>query len=172
MTNSSFDLFQTDRLSVRRWIETDLTKILEIYGDPDIVRWVGDGTPLTPGQAEKWLVVTRNNYEKRGYGMFTLLDRASREVLGFGGLVHPDNSVQAEVKYAFRKESWGQGLATEFVQGILSYAEEKLKLHEVVATTSPENLASKKVLLKCGFIQEKNLLHEDGTISSFFSRRA
>ena len=62
--------------------------------------------------------VTFSNYEKRGYGMFAIEDGKTSNTVGFGGLVHPGNQNQADVKYAFLPEVWGRGIATEFVQGL------------------------------------------------------
>lgn len=163
-----FEVFQTPRLIIRQWIESDLKDILQVYGDPEVIRWVGDRVPLTEDQAKNWLEITKKNYEKRGYGMFTILDRNTRNTIGFGGLVHPGNSELPELKYAFKKSSWGQGFASEFVNGILLFAKDSLKLKKIIATTYPENSASNKVLLKCGFVHERVQLNEDGTSTSFF----
>jgi RimJ/RimL family protein N-acetyltransferase len=75
---------------IRQWIKADLEKILQVYGDQEVVRWVGDRVPLNLEQATKWLEVTQRNYDIRGYGMFTIIDKSNNETIGFGGLVHPD----------------------------------------------------------------------------------
>lgn len=168
--NDFVEVFRTERLIVRRWLDSDLEMILKVYSDKEIVKFVGDGTPITPELADKWLVVTKNNYEKRGYGMFTVLD-LNKNILGFGGLVHPDNSELPEVKYAFLKDHWGKGYATEFVRHLLAYGLEKLKLKTIIATTHPENAASNYILEKCGFVNEKTLTNEDGSKTTLWRNR-
>ena len=76
-------------------------------------RWVDDGKPLSLDGCENWLQVTANNYVKRGYGMFTLEDLASKEIQGFCGLGHPNNQDDAEVKYVIALAHWGKGLASD-----------------------------------------------------------
>src|SRR5690606_29393787 len=66
------EVFRTARLRARRWRESDLEPLLRVYGDADAMRWVGDGSPLTPSEAARWLEVTADNYARRGYGMFAL----------------------------------------------------------------------------------------------------
>lgn len=85
------------------------------------MRWVGDGQPITWQACRNWLLVTQANYNWVGYGMFTLVARESGAVAGFAGLVHPDGQAAAEVKYAFLRSFWGQGLASETVPLLLAY---------------------------------------------------
>ena len=71
------------------WIREDLNDIYLVYSDEEGARWVDDGTPITFEECERWMQVTLDNYETRGYGMFTIYDRFSGETVGFCGLVHP-----------------------------------------------------------------------------------
>ena len=53
-----------------------------------------------------------------------------------------------EVKYAFLRSYWGQGLATEAVAALLAFAGEILGIEHVIATVAPDNTASHRVLAK------------------------
>lgn len=165
---TSDQVFVTERLRARRWRDWDLAALLAVYGDADAMRWVGDGSPLSEDEARRWLVVTRNNYEKRGYGMFALESLETGDVVGFIGIVHPSGQAEAEVKYAFTREHWGKGLATEAVRGVVEYGSSVHGLRRMIATTAPENVASHRVLLKSGF--EKGALRDngDGTFTQLF----
>ncbi len=133
------------------------------------MRWVGDGTPLTREEAERWLEVTRTNYERRGYGMFALEDTVTGEVVGFIGIVHPGGQSEPEVKYALAREHWGKGLATEAVQGIVEYGSSAHALAQMIATTAPENTASHRVLRKAGFKGSGVRSNDDGTVTWLFT---
>jgi DNA-3-methyladenine glycosylase II len=156
-------VFLSPRLRCRHWRPDDLTVILEVYGDADAMRWVGDGSPLLPGEARRWLDVTAANYERRGYGMFALEDRATGRVVGFAGLVHPDDQREAEVKYAFARDVWGRGLATEAVERLLACARTDFGLDEVIATVAPENVVSQRVLTKAGLQRRADRVDDEGT---------
>ena len=39
-------VFETKRLLVRRWRDSDLPYLMAVYGDEDAMKWVGDGKPL------------------------------------------------------------------------------------------------------------------------------
>jgi RimJ/RimL family protein N-acetyltransferase len=92
-------------------------------------------------------------------------------VIGFCGIVHPGNQPEAEIKYALLRSHWGQGLATEAVRGMLAYGLRELGLREVIATTSPENAASHRVLLKAGMQESWMRRNEDGSLTRVFAWR-
>jgi ribosomal-protein-alanine N-acetyltransferase len=165
-------IFRTTRMICRRWLPSDRDAIFEVYSDPDVVRWVGDGSPISGDEVDAWLGVTAANYERRGYGMFALQEQEGGEVVGFIGLVHPAGQLDAEIKYAFRKSHWGRGLASEIVPALVAYAEESLRLSMVTATVAPENLASQRILMKAGFsfIEERD--DEDDASEFYYVRRS
>ncbi|MFM1896355.1 MAG: hypothetical protein RLZZ385_1429 [Pseudomonadota bacterium] len=146
-------IFETPRLTCRLWQPSDLSAIYELYSDPLGARWVGDGQPITLAECERWLQVTATNYRIRGYGMFALDDKSSGRLVGCCGLVHPGGQAEAEIKYAFLRDFWGRGLATEVVPALLEYAAYQHGLKRVIATVAPENLGSRRVLEKSGLLQ-------------------
>ncbi len=103
--------------------------------------------------------------------MFALVERASRKVVGFCGLVHPGAQREPEVKYAFLHTHWGQGLATEAVTELLKHAERRHGLTHLIATVYPENLASQRVLSKAGTSNAELRDKEDGSQTLVFSWR-
>jgi len=77
--------------------------------------------------------------------------------VGFKGLC-PDGEI--EIGYNTRPEHRCRGLMTEAVDAICSFAfaQTETKINKISATTLPENLASRRVLEKCGFKQNGTLL--------------
>ena len=59
-----------------------------------------------------------------------------------------------EVGYHIAKEFTGKGYATEALNAFLEYMKEEKVLDKVYGICVSENVASKKVLQKCGFIKE------------------
>lgn len=164
-------VFRTTRLSVRRWRPADEPALLALYSIDKVVRWVDDGQALSPSEAARWLEVTFANYQKHGYGMFAIEQECDAKTIGFGGLVHPNGQIEAEVKYAFFPEVWGHGFAPEFVQGLLAWASSAHGLTHATATVAPENLASQRVLIKSGFQQSDARIESDGSRTEVFEVR-
>ena len=161
-------VFNTDRLIVRRWKEDDLSSIVSVYGDHDAMRWVADGNAISREDCERWIEVTQNNYRTRGYGMFAVVAKHHSTVVGFCGLVHPGGQVEPEIKYAYHRTQWGQGFATEAAYAMLRYGARTHGLQRIIATASPANIASHKVLLKAGMQQGGLCTNGDGSKTQLF----
>ena len=69
--------------------------------------------------------------------------------LCFKGL---DASGMAEIGYGILEEYQGQGYATEAVGAAVHWALQQPFVSRVEAETAPDNLASQRVLEKCGFL--------------------
>ncbi len=156
-------LFETDRLVARRLTHDDASAMVEIYGDRDAMRYVGDGEPLDLEACRHWVDVTDGNFERRGYGMVALIERSTGVMVGCVGIVHPDQQPDPEVKYAFRRDAWGRGFATEAVRGLIEWGRSQFSLPYLIATTAPGNEPSHRVLGKAGFVRHSVREDEDGT---------
>lgn len=161
-------LFETPRLHVRQLQPCDIDALHAVYGDADAMRWVGNGRPLLRSQCEEWMSVTQRNYRTRGYGMLALVEKQSQVVIGFCGLVHPGGQLEAEIKYALRRECWGKGFASEAASALLNYGASTCGLKHVMATTAPENRASQRVLLKAGMVMTGLRREEDGSFTQMY----
>jgi RimJ/RimL family protein N-acetyltransferase len=164
-------VFETERLLVRRWQDADLPVLEAVYGDAGAMRWVGDGTPITRDACRLWLEKTRSNYLKHGYGMFAVEKRDVPGVIGFCGIVHPGGQPEPELKYAYRREYWGQGFATEALRGLIRYGAEEHGLHYMMATVAPDHAVSQRVLQKAGMQQDSIRVNADGSRTLIFEIR-
>jgi RimJ/RimL family protein N-acetyltransferase len=162
--------FETERLVVRRLVAEDAEAMGAIYGDVEAMRYVGDGEPLSADGCRHWIEVTDRNFVHRGYGMVSFVERETGEIVGCGGIVHPDQQPEAEVKYAFRRDRWGQGFATEAVGALLRYAFRHWGVDRVIATTHPENGPSHHVLTKLGFSRLADRVNEDDSTTAVWER--
>ncbi len=65
------------------------------------------------------------------------------------------NHSRAEVTYLLGDPNcWGRGIASYSVKHVIAYARMELRLHKLYAGVAEDNIASIKVLQKCGFTQE------------------
>ena len=68
---------------------------------------------------------------------------------GFKGPPSPDGIV--EIAYGISEEHQCRGYATEAAEALVRYAVESGEVRLVIAHTMPDNKASQRVLIKCGF---------------------
>ncbi len=66
----------------------------------------------------------------------------------------PNFRHDGELGYWIGRPHWGRGLATAALQAFLPWAAETHGLARFTARTFADNLASRRVLEKCGFVQE------------------
>jgi RimJ/RimL family protein N-acetyltransferase len=59
-----------------------------------------------------------------------------------------------DIGYHVRPAHWGHGYATEAARAIIDWCFQNLDLHRIQADCTDGNLASERVLLKCGFTVE------------------
>ncbi|MFB3738883.1 MAG: GNAT family N-acetyltransferase [Candidatus Velamenicoccus archaeovorus] len=51
----SFPGLETDRLTLRAFAPDDLDDVAAMYADPEVVRFIGDGTAATREGSAEWL---------------------------------------------------------------------------------------------------------------------
>ena len=59
-------------------------------------------------------------------------------------------SCQDEIGWAIDPRRWGEGLAAEAAVAAIADGFERCGLDEVIAFTTPDNQASRRVMVKCG----------------------
>lgn len=145
-------IFETERLLHRRPTLEDVDAVFEIMGNADVMKSVGDGTPMRYEKVKGRIDFDRKHPEKHGSAHGIIIFKANNEIIGYGGvgLYHPDKFPDLEMGYQYKKTYWGQGLATEFSVAAIDYTFNVLKGPQVYATTMPENIASNRVLEKSG----------------------
>jgi ribosomal-protein-alanine N-acetyltransferase len=101
------------------------------------------------------------HWDRHGFGMWLLRDRAEGHTVGRGGLqwTKVEGRDAVEVGWTITPERWGQGLATELARLSLDLAQDPLAIHEVVAFTLPDNLASRRVMEKAGLTLDRDIIH-------------
>lgn len=94
-------------------------------------------------------------WEDKAY-LFGLFSTADHQLLGTLSLTHIVRGVGqfADIGYSMDQQHQSKGYMTGGVKLLLKYAFRSLGLHRVQAGILPHNIASKRVLEKCGFQAE------------------
>lgn len=142
---------ETDRLTLRAFSEEDIEPLYRIQSDAQAMRYTYHAPSFET--AAHRLHAYAAQQKQLGFAPWTVILRAEERVIGWGGLnVDPfDPGWGIEVAYFFHPAYWGQGFGTELVQASIEQGFTKHKLSEINAFVHPDNLASARVLEKCGF---------------------
>ena len=65
-----------------------------------------------------------------------------------------DKARVAEVGYMLARSQWGKGYASEAVNRVVDYLFDDLRVGRIEAKVHPDNIASARVLERCGFVYE------------------
>ena len=145
---------ETGRLLLRGWREEDLEPYARMCADPEVMRFIGDGSTLTRERSEAQISRFLRHWEERGFGLWALEEKTGGTFVGFAGLAHQEDWAEGghktEVGWRLARDHWGRGLATEGALASVRYGFEGLGLRRIISITLPENAASRRVMEKAG----------------------
>jgi RimJ/RimL family protein N-acetyltransferase len=112
---------------------------------------------------EAWLRTCLENYQRRGFGPYAVVEQSTGDVIGYCGLFYfPDMHGQPEIElgYRLRRAAWGQGYATETARLVRDYAFHTLHIKRLIALIDPDNVPSIRVAEKIGMHYESEVMLE------------
>lgn len=139
---------ETERLRLRPWREADVDPLLAFYCDPQSRAVYGSDI----SRADVWrrIALIIGHFQLRGFGLYALEDKSTREFAGYAGLWFPDGWDDVEVGYGIAPQFRGRGLATEAARRILEHGFGELGLPRLVSYINPINVTSIRVAEKLG----------------------
>lgn len=142
----------TERLILRLPAEEDAAAIAGMDADPEVMRYIGDGTPEPFDLERARARVERGirQWSERGYGNLSVIVKETGEYAGWVMLAEPvflpEVMPVVEIGWRLRREHWGRGYATEAARPLLDYGLTSAGLKRVVSIRHRPNLASKRVM--------------------------
>ncbi len=144
-------IFETDRLFLREFVDSDYNDLCEILCDGDVM--YAYEHPFSKDEVKAWynkLIV--EHYEKHRFGLWAVIHKEANEFLGQCGLTIQDvnGKEYLEIGYLFKKKHWHKGYATEAALGCKKYAFEKLNADRIYSIIRESNVASQNVAKRTG----------------------
>jgi RimJ/RimL family protein N-acetyltransferase len=153
-------IVEGQRLFLRHFHVADLDAMADLFGDPEVMRF-GPG-PQSRDWVQRWLRgCLEDYYQKWGFGLWAVVHKPDRRVIGFCGLTRFDDidgRPEIEIGYRLARAFWGRGLATEAARAARDYAFGVLVLPRLVSLIDPGNRASLRVAEKNGLRYEKDVI--------------
>ena len=159
----------TERLVLRDLVPADVDALAPIYGDPQVVRYIGGGETATLEETAAWIehALQRNRLE--GWDMRAVERREDGVLLGRAGLGvrDIDGRSEHEVGYLLGREHWGKGYATEAAAAVRDDARERLGHRRLIALIDHGNDASVRVATKLGMTYERDVVFGGRVVRMF-----
>ncbi|MDQ3617993.1 MAG: GNAT family N-acetyltransferase [Pseudomonadota bacterium] len=139
---------ETHRLLLRPPQAKDFDGYAELLADEEACRYIGGHLP----RAAAWrkFLQQPGAWAIQGFGMFSVIDKASGEWLGQAGPWQPEGWPGTEVGWSFKRSSWGQGYAMEAAIATIDWAFDHLRWTEVIHSIDPDNRASQVLAARLG----------------------
>lgn len=157
----------TPRARLREVRLEDAEALLDIYADPQAVRYLGR-PPQTLEQVQTRVSKMIEDIGRGEAAFWVLTDPGADGAVAYLGFFRWDVPHQsAELGYVLARTRWGQGLMREVLPTLVRHGFEALGLHRMEARIDPGNDASIRLVERLGFREEGRLrdrtLNEDGS---------
>jgi [ribosomal protein S5]-alanine N-acetyltransferase len=154
-------IFETERLVIREFVESDFDDFFRLHGDDDVMKYI------RPAKSREEALDFLNQIIAEyitlpGLGRWAMYSKTDPAFSGSFAVIPVKNTDDIQIGYLMGKEHWGKGYASEAVRGGLQYVFNQLQRSRVAGITFPENTASQKVLLKNGFSFKRIIVEDDG----------
>ena len=164
------DRFSTDRLTAERLNESHLADLVALHLDADVSRYLGG---VRSAEVTKtYLATNMTHWDAHGFGLFVLRTKDGA-FAGRAGIRHilVDGIDEIEIAYTFKREFWGQGLASEIAVALTEIGLSRLELPSLIGLVFVKHGASRRVLEKAHYVLEKNTTHHDEDVVIYRIRR-
>jgi RimJ/RimL family protein N-acetyltransferase len=126
---------------------------MELDGDPEVMRHINGGAPLTEDYLrDEVLPRLLNHHAQFSYlGYWAAHEKITNTFVGWFYLLPTQDTGILEVGYRLKQTSWGKGYATEMTRALVALVFEKPGTSALEAETMVANRASIRVVEKIGF---------------------
>jgi ribosomal-protein-alanine N-acetyltransferase len=145
----------TERLELRALSESDVPDLFAVFSDPNVMKYRDGLLMTTAADAAAYLAQIDQGFRSRELFEWGISNRTTGAIVGTCTLLNLSTiHSRGEIGFALGKPYWGQGLATEAVKALISFAFVKLDLRRLEADVDPRNVRSLTLLERLGFQRE------------------
>jgi ribosomal-protein-alanine N-acetyltransferase len=150
--------FTTPRLGLRWWTPDDLPLARELWGNPEVLRYLGGDTSeeRVASRLQQQLDFAADD----GVQYWPIFELDGGGFVGCTGLRRPENG---SYRHGFHllPRCWGRGYGFEAAGAVLRYGFEELDATSVTAGRHPDNAASGRLLERLGFVHVVSTYYRD-----------
>ena len=155
---------ETDRLKLRRFVETDAPAVFRNWTSEDKVttylRWpTHKSLETTETILKDWIRM----YGNSDFYQWAIVPRDGKdEPIGTISVVDMNDKLDiVHIGYCIGSRWWGQGITTEAFSAIIPFLFDEVGVNRIESQHDPENPGSGKVMAKCGLKYEGILRQAD-----------
>jgi [ribosomal protein S5]-alanine N-acetyltransferase len=145
-------VLMTSRLLLRPLEHEDASALAGLLNDPKVAKGICSAPlPFTQLHASARILMIRAR-EMAGKEFAWAVENEVGDLIGTLGLSETTSGA-LRLGYAYARESWGQGIASEALSAVMDWASRHLVGREIFSDVFHDNPASARVLAKQGFVE-------------------
>jgi ribosomal-protein-alanine N-acetyltransferase len=150
---------ETERLILRRLTIDDAPSIFEYASDPEVPVHMTWDVHESVDTTREFISMVLANYDDPQTDVWTwgIVLKETGRVVGACSIFGKGQSMRAELGYWIGRPYWGQGLVPEATRAMIKVGFEQMGLNRIEARAFKENVASARVMEKCGMTYEGTL---------------
>ncbi|HLA55277.1 MAG TPA: GNAT family N-acetyltransferase [Flavobacterium sp.] len=156
--------FESERLLFRELLPSHAAAMFELDSDPEVCKYLGFKSFISIEESRNVIENIRQQYLDNGIGRWAAILKDTGEFIGWAGLKFikrlNDRDDNYDLGYRFIQRHWGKGYGTESAKAFIDFGFNEMKLGKISAYVDVNNIASQKILEKCGFKFTNNFIDE------------
>ena len=164
-------IFETERLIVRQYVfENDAENFFLLNSDEDVMRYIR--ATKSREECDAFLKKNIEAYKVNPLmGRWAANEKATGKFVGSFAIIPIEGSDDIQLGYAFLKENWGKGFASELTKEGLNYYFKNSNADHIYAIAEKANTASHNVLLKNSFVPAGIKKEDDKELLKFIYKK-
>ena len=150
-------ILETDRLIIRPLNENDVADLKEWLGRDEIYTYWGRKASRNEKNPELMFAPDPRPWVKRKPSPdfdWGIVWKESNKVVGMIAVFDIQNARMGDIAYRVNPEYWNMGITTEALKEVVRFIFENTEMDRLNGRADVRNIASNKVMEKCGFKKE------------------
>lgn len=151
-------ILETERLILRRFRLEDAKSVAKHCNNPSLTKWTKTiPYPYSEQDAINYIKSNLEAWKLEKTYTFAIVLKETDELIGSIAITHDAKNHNGELGYWIAETYWGKGYATEASLRMIQFAFEAKGYHRIYARHMKPNVASGRVMQKCGMVLEGEL---------------
>ncbi|MDM1531590.1 GNAT family N-acetyltransferase [Myroides marinus] len=153
-----FPELETERLVLKRITLMEASTMYTLRSNVTAMQYIPRPLMQTLDDAKKHIQAVDDKINLNECINWGIYLKESGQMIGTIGYPHFQlDHFRSEIGYMILPQYNGKGYMTEALTKAVDYGFSTIKLHSIEALVNPENVGSRRVLEKCGFVKEAHL---------------
>lgn len=150
-----FTTLNTERLVLREITHNDAQQLFKLRSDANAMFYLDRPCAKSIDDALALINAMDGIFKTNDGISWAITLKGENKLIGTVGFYRlKKEHHRAEIGYMLLPEYWRKGIATEACLAVLDYGFNTINFHSIEADINPDNIASKAILEKLGFIKE------------------